>query len=314
MPDVLRIIKAELMRVSRQPFFYVIPLLALLLVIPGMIGEYKYALALHYKTLPLPPGASPPPSWGAELDVLLHWFRWKNLPGIVGPDLLGGWGIALFIYTGAVWFGNDLRTGVIRQLAVLRECLATVIAGKALALILYIVAVLGLTVFGAVITTLFLPEVPGREVGALLSVTFVRNIAIYISIALLWALLAAAVTIFAASELLGGIGAFVWTAAEKIAFLGNCNPTAQFFARVAPWSTCQSLLASSLCDNLSWLGNTQYSPEMLTLRILPLTFTTGAFGPKPYLLPFLFLLAMLGIYLLVGTVAVFIGYRWRVSK
>lgn len=310
---VLRIIKAEYLRVTRKPFFYVVPMVALFVVIPKMIRAYNHAVALHNKTLALPPGVPPPPGWGADLTTLLHWFRWENLPTVAGASLLAGWGIALFAYTGAAWFGDDLSTGVIKQVAVLRERLMTVILGKALALVLYVTAVLTLTVLGAVIATLFLPDVPGREVGALFSATSMRNIAVYTGIALLWAFFAAAVTLATNSALLGAVVGILWVTVETVTLIAGNSPLQLFAAKVAPWSTCQSLLASA-CDRFSWVANGQPHLWVMWVTAPPFTRTVEGGVFKIYLLPFTYLLAMLGVYLLAAAVVVLKGYCWRASK
>ncbi|MGO0122472.1 hypothetical protein [Desulfothermobacter acidiphilus] len=311
MPDVLRIIKVELLRVMHKPFFYVVPLVALLVVIPGMMRAYKLAVALHNKTLPLPPWVPPPPGWGADLTTLLHWFRWENLPTVAGASLLAGWGVGLFIYAGAAWFGDDLSTGVIKQVAVLRERLMTVILGKALALALYVTAVLTLTVLGAVIATLFLPDVPGREIGALFSATNVQSMAVYTGIALMWAFFAAAITVATNSALLGAVTGILWFTVETVTLVSGNGPLQLFAAKVAPGSTCQSLLAS-VYDRFSWVGQPHLWVTWVTAPPLTRTFEDGIM--KPYLLPFTFLLTMLGFYLLAAVIVVLRGYCWRASK
>ena len=56
---------------------------------------------------------------------MLYWFRWENITTAAGSTYLAGWvGIILVGYVGAVWFADDLRTGVNKQIAVLKTSYA----------------------------------------------------------------------------------------------------------------------------------------------------------------------------------------------
>lgn len=105
--DVLRIITAEHMRVRRKMFYFIVPVAALLVVIIPTLRAYRLAIILHTGSWVGHPGSLPPPGLGEELSTLLHWFKWGNLPTASGAGLLAGLGIVLFLYVGAVWFGDS---------------------------------------------------------------------------------------------------------------------------------------------------------------------------------------------------------------
>lgn len=183
--DVLRIIKAEYMRVRHRMFFYIVPLTALLFVILPILRAYHFAITLHTRSWVGYPGSLPPPGLGEDLSTLLYWFKWGNLPTASGAGLLAGLGIVLFLYVGAVWFGDDLSCGAIKQSAILRVKFRHITWGKVLALMLYTAGTIIFVVAGAVLMTVFLPEVPGRELRSFLHLTLWRNLFLYIAMAFL---------------------------------------------------------------------------------------------------------------------------------
>lgn len=88
---LLRVIQAEINRVVRKPFIYIIPLLFLIYVIPDEVGAYNRALAFYTGTIEMPPGV-PNPFSGVDLSQMLYWFRWENILTSAGATCLAGLG------------------------------------------------------------------------------------------------------------------------------------------------------------------------------------------------------------------------------
>lgn len=301
----IRIIQAEISRVLRKPFFCVIPLLSLIYVLYLEIGAYNNALAFHKGTIELPTGV-PNPFAGVDLSQMLYWFRWENITTAAGATYLAGWvGIILVGYVGAVWFADDLRTGVNKQIAVLQKHLMPVVVGKILTLALYMAGILIFIVLGSVLTTLFLSDVPGREPAALLRWIPLRNLMLYSIIAVMWACLAAMITLLSRSPVIGVAVGVMWPFAET-AILFSGNSTIQLLiAKIAPISTIQSILAF-FYDRFSWVIDS--APVILWTTSPPLTRTIENGVIQPYLLPISFLMTALVIYTFVAVGGIILGY------
>jgi hypothetical protein len=306
--DVLRIIKAEYMRVRHRMFFYIVPLTALLFVILPILRAYHFAITLHTRSWVCYPGSLPPPGLGEDLSTLLYWFKWGNLPTASGAGLLAGLGIVLFLYVGAVWFGDDLSCGAIKQSAILRVKFRHITWGKVLALMLYTAGTIIFVVAGAVLMTVFLPEVPGRELRSFLHLTLWRNLFLYIAMAFLWTFFAAAITVMTRSMPTSMAASTLWVMAERELLENGQSGWQLFMAKVTPWSTCQSLLAS-VYDRFSWMEN---APNWITwVTTPPYTKTLENGDMTPYLLSFSLLLILLLVYLLAALMVVVRGYYWR---
>jgi ABC-type transport system involved in multi-copper enzyme maturation permease subunit len=306
--DVLRIITAEHMRVRRKMFYFIVPVAALLVVIIPTLRAYRLAIILHTWSWVGHPGSLPPPGLGEELSTLLHWFKWGNLPTASGAGLLAGLGIVLFLYVGAVWFGDDLSSGAIKQSAILRVKFRQLIWGKVLALMIYTAGTIIFVVVGALLVTVFLPEVPGRELRAFLHLTLWRNLLVYIAMAFLWTFFAAAVTIMTRSASTGVATSILWVMAEKELLENGQSGGQLFLAKVTPWSTSQSLLAS-VYDRFSWLDDPPNWVAWVTTP--PYTKIIDHGEVTLYLQSFSLLLVLLLVYLLAALTVAVIGYYWR---
>ena len=157
---------------------------------------------------------------GVDLSQMLYWFRWENITtaagdlpcGLVGIYLLGMLAVGLRMIYGRV---N-------KQIAVLQKHLMPVVVGKILTLALYMAGILIFIVLGSVLTTLFLSDVPGREPAALLRWIPLRNLMLYSIIAVMWACLAAMITLLSRSPVIGVAVGVMWPFAETaILFSGN---------------------------------------------------------------------------------------------
>lgn len=303
---LVRVILAEFMRVSRKRAVAALPIVALLFVVVPLIRAYRLAVALHTRSWVGYPGEPPPPGLGADLEALLYWFRWANLPTASGASLLAGLGIVLFVYAGAVWFEDDLNTGAIKQVSTARKRYTPVVCGKVLALMIYSAGTVLLVMAGAIMVTLFFPAVPGRDLRALLRATAWGSTLVYIGIAWLWTFLGAAVTIASRSGLVGFALGSLWVLAERELLKGAQSSWQLFLAKVTPWSTSQSLLAA-VYDRFSWTGSRPLWVVWVTTPPYTKTSETGTL--TPYLLPVGYLLGLLLVYLLVvGAIMVWCYY------
>jgi hypothetical protein len=309
---LLRVIQAEINRVVRKPFIYIIPLLFLIYVIPDEVGAYNRALAFYAGTIEMLPGV-PNPFAGVDLSQMLYWFRWENILTSAGATCLAGLGgTSLVGYVGAVWFADDLQTGVNKQIAVLRKRLMLVISGKFLTLALYMAGILIFVALVSVLTTLFLSEIPGREPAALLRWIPLRNIMLCSIMAVMWASLVAMITLLSRSPVLGAAVGVVWPLVETVGLITGNSKIQLFLAKITPISTIHSLLAF-IYDRFSWVIDS--TPVVLWTTSPPLTRTMGTvYGMEalvPFLLPFSSLLTVLVVYTLVGFGGIAIGYYLR---
>lgn len=226
------------------------------------------------------------------------------------PCRIGG--TSLVGYVGAVWFADDLQTGVNKQIAVLRKRLMLVISGKFLTLALYMAGILIFVALVSVLTTLFLSEIPGREPAALLRWIPLRNIMLCSIMAVMWASLVAMITLLSRSPVLGAAVGVVWPLVETVGLITGNSKIQLFLAKITPISTIHSLLAF-IYDRFSWVIDS--TPVVLWTTSPPLTRTMGTvYGMEalvPFLLPFSSLLTVLVVYTLVGFGGIAIGYYLR---
>lgn len=304
---ITRVVRAELSRVAHKPFFYAIPILALVIVISSELNAYHYALSVHSGSINLLPGV-PNPFRGADLSQLLYSFHPEILIPAACATFLLNWGICLVGYAGAAWVADDLTTGVIAQIALLRRRVVPVLVGRFLSLCLYIAAIFCAVAIGSVVVSVFLDEVPHSEVSSLLGWLQVRSLVLFVIMAVMWASLIAMITLLSRSPIFSAAFGIVWPVAETVLLIFGNAPWQLFLAKVAPISTIRSLVAF-LYDRFSWVPHSP--PVILWVSSPPLTRSLEGGVLRPYLLPFSFLLGVLALYLLLAFTGIMVGYYVR---